>query len=144
MDDPEQFAAWAFAAGIPDPRSKKAPGKFPHQPMVNPACFPALSQMLWDLGFRHHADKQTKWVKPARGTHSNFQCWDMVDVKPLAEQMLVEEFPEMAKKLARVTPENHKDMVKEQGEMVQELLRTLQEATAQVQGATEYNHGLSE
>ncbi|OMC55449.1 hypothetical protein A5747_13315 [Mycobacterium sp. IS-836] len=131
MENPEQFAAWAFAAGVPDPRGKTLPGKFPNQPMINPNCFAAFSQMLWDLGFRHHEELQTKWVKPGTGPYSNFQTWDLVDAKPVMEQILVEEFPEIAKKLTQVTPENHRQAVKEQTEALQEAFARLQEAQEQ-------------
>lgn len=120
------------------------PGKkFPHHPM-NPGVFAGVSQMLWDFGFRHHSELQTQWVKPTKGTYSNFQCWDIVDVKPLMEEMVVEEFPELAQKLSRVTPENHKEMVKEQTELLREVFQRLQEAQSQVQQTTHYDHGMTE
>ena len=123
MDDPEQFAAWAFAAGVPDPRGER----YPNQPLIPAKCFPALSKMLWDFGFRFDPEKQTKWVGQRSGPTRNFEAWGTTDIKPedimgdLA-QMAAEEFPEVAAKVAAVTPENHKEAFEAQAK---ELLSAL-------------------
>lgn len=75
MENPDEFAAWAFAAGIPDPRGQE----WGHQPLVPAPCFPALSRMLWDMGFRHHADLQTKWVGDFSGPERNFVAVGLSD-----------------------------------------------------------------
>lgn len=134
MDNPEQFAAWAFAAGVPHPRSEEIPGKFPNQPLINQNCFPSLSKQMWQFGFRHHPELQEKWVKPATGQLRNFTTWDVVDAMPTVAEMLVEEFPEKAKTLAGVTPENHKQMVKEQEAKVTDMLAKLQAAVDGMKG----------
>jgi hypothetical protein len=113
---------------VPDPRSKNFPGRFPNQPLINPNCFGALSELLWDLGFRHHEDLQTKWVKPLSGPASNFSVWDITDVKPHAAEMLVDQFPEVAKKLEKVTPENHQEALREQSAALKESLKRLESA----------------
>lgn len=100
MEDPEQFAAWAFAAGVPDGRGEK----FPHQPMIPAVNFKALSRMLWDMGFRHHSELQTKWVnaRPATSPSMNFEAWGTTDVKPEQISELVEKEPEVAAKVADI------------------------------------------
>lgn len=87
MENPEEFAAWAFAAGIPDPRGPE----WGHQPLVPAPCFPALSRMLWDMGFRHHADLQTKWVADFSGPERNFVAAGLSDepVAPKADPRAV-------------------------------------------------------
>ena len=91
MTKPTEFAAWPFSAGIPDPRGDR----YPHQPLVPPQCFPALSQMLWDLGFRHHEEEQVKWVNPRSGPAMNFEAWGLTDKSPA----------EVAEELAKSSPE---------------------------------------
>lgn len=103
------------------------PGKFPNQPLISPACFGVLSEQLWQLGFRHHPELQEKWIKPVNGQLQNFTTWDLVDVMPKAAEMIVEEFPEVAKTLSKVTPENHKQMVQEQTASLIEKLSLLQQ-----------------
>lgn len=110
MNDPEQFAAWVWAAGIPDARGER----YPNQPMIPAPNFPAVSAMLWALGFRHHAELQTQWVKSAFGPDMNFQAWGLTDVAPVAAEMLVDQSPEQAAavaaraaELALMTPEKH-------------------------------------
>lgn len=110
------------------------PGKFPNQPLISPACFNVLSEQLWELGFRHHPELQTRWIKPVQGAVRNFTTWDLVDIMPTAVEMLVEEFPEKAKTLAGVTPENHKQMVKEQEALVLGKLQELQAAIENMKG----------
>lgn len=145
MEDPKEFAAWAFAAGIPDARSGMVvQGKaveFPHQPLIPPANFGAVSQMLWDLGFRHHDDLQTKWVKPpVQSFGGNFEAWGITDDKPdleaLAAQMVTEEFPGMAERLAKVTPEKHKEALRVQVVKLQDSLKRLKEAQANATEST--------
>jgi hypothetical protein len=110
MNNPEEFAAWAFGAGVPDPRGER----YPNQPLIPGKCFGPLSKMLWDLGFRHHDDLQTKWVGVASGPMRNFEAWGTTDIKPediVADvaAMAVDQFPEVAAKVAAVTPETHKE-----------------------------------
>lgn len=110
------------------------PGKFPNQPLISPNCFSVLSEQMWELGFRHHPELQTRWIKPVSGAARNFTTWDLVDIMPTAVEMLVEEFPEKAKTLAMVTPENHKQMVKEQEALVMDKLQALQAAIENMKG----------
>lgn len=57
MTDPRQHFAWALAF-FPSPNQQM--GDVP----IHPTVRPGMSQMLWDLGYRHHADLQTKWLLP--------------------------------------------------------------------------------
>lgn len=89
---------------------------------------------MWELGFRHHPELQERWLKPASGQLRNFTTWDLVEVMPTAAEMVVEEFPEVVKTLAKVTPENHKQMVKEQEAKVTDMLAKLQAAVEGMKG----------
>jgi hypothetical protein len=109
MNNPEQFAAWAFAAGVPDPRA----GQWPNQPLIPPAAMPRLSKLLWDLGFRHVAEDQTLWITPGTGPDRNFQTWATTDVMPNAAEMLAEIAPDKAAAITRVTPETHQAALQE-------------------------------
>lgn len=101
MENPEEFAAWAFAAGIPDPRGEQ----FGHQPLIPAPCFASVSRMLWDLGFRHHGDLQTKWVADYRGPERNFVAVGLSDVDPQTvvqetADVVAEQFPALAAQLS--------------------------------------------
>jgi len=128
MDDPEEFAAWAFAAGIPDPRGEQ----FPNQPLIPAPCFSKVSKMLWNLGFRHHADLQTKWVADYSGPDRNLVALGLSDtpesVVEKAAEMLADQFPSIAARVASVTPENRDQLVAEQTEALKESLDRLREA----------------
>ena len=125
MENPAEFAAWAFAAGVPDPRGDR----FGNQPLIPAPCFPALSQMLWDFGFRHHADLQTKWVPEYPGPDRNLLALGVTDKEPekltaLAAEMLIDQFPAVAEKLSKVTPENRDQFIQEQaGEWLSAMAR---------------------
>jgi hypothetical protein len=54
MDDPRQHFAWALS-------SFPAPNQDMGDVAIHPMVRPEKSQRLWDLGFRHHPDLQTKW-----------------------------------------------------------------------------------
>lgn len=126
MDDPKEFAAWAFAAGIPDPRGHT------FQTLVPPACFPAISHMLWELGFRHHAELQTKWVPDYQGSDRNFVALGLTDSEPSdviaqAMEMVVDQFPDVAARIASMTPENRDEVVALQA---RELLASVEKLRA--------------
>jgi hypothetical protein len=55
MDSPREFAAWAVTC-FPDPR-EGAKGQL----VPLPGAPPELSEQLWKLGFRHHADLMTDY-----------------------------------------------------------------------------------
>ena len=129
MNDPEQFCAWAFAAGVPDPRGDK----YQPQPLVPAKCTPGLSRMLWNLGFRHHPELQTEWVNPASGPTRNFEAWGTTKINP--EDILgdvaafaADQFPDVAERVSKVTPETHKQALAEQAEQLLSSVARLQEA----------------
>lgn len=133
MDDPQEFAAWAFAAGVPDPRGEQ----FGYQPLIPAPCFPAVSQMLWDLGFRHHADLQTRWVPDYLGPDRNHVALGVTETNPAdfmaqASEMLVDQFPEVAAKVAEMTPENRDEVIRAQAEELMASIERLKAATEQL------------
>lgn len=131
MSDPQEFAAWAFAAGVPDPRGEQ----FGHQPLIPAPCFPAVSQMLWDFGFRHDPALQTRWVPDYIGPDRNHVALGVSETNPadamkLAAEMLVDQYPDVASKIAEITPENRDEMVAAQAEELMASIAKLQAATA--------------
>lgn len=130
MDDSQEFAAWAFVAGVPDPRGER----FGHQPLIPAPCFPALSQMLWELGFRHHADLQTRWVPDYLGPDRNHVALGVTSDDPetvmrQAAEMLVDQFPDVAERVASMTSENRDDVIQAQAEELMASVAKLREAT---------------
>ena len=132
MENPEEHFAWAFAAGVPDPRMNNTT----FQMVIPPPCFASISRMLWDFGFRHNPELQTRWVPEYAGADRNFTPLGVTDVRPdnvvdFATQMVAEEFPEVAARIARTTPENHEEMAREQAKALLESVARLKAATAQ-------------
>ena len=112
LDDPEEMFAWMFTAGIPDPRVQEG-RKYPHQPLVPPSCFGALSKMLYAMGARFHPELQKAWVKERSGPISNFEAWGTQDIEPLAAELLAEQYPERAQRIASLTPDQAKREITE-------------------------------
>ena len=136
MDDPKEFAAWAFAAGIPDPRYQN----LTFQTLIPAPCFPAISQMLWDFGFRHHPELQKKWVPEYAGADRNLMALGVTDVNPsnvveLAAEMVADQFPDVAQKIAQMNPENRDEMVREQAQALLASMEKLKAATSKLDGA---------
>lgn len=133
MDDPQEFAAWAFAAGVPDPRGDS----FGYQPLIPAPCFSGVSQMLWDFGFRHHADLQTKWVPEYLGPDRNQIALGVTASSPdevikQAAEMLVDQFPDVAQRISGMTPENQDEVIKAQAEQLLSSMERLRAATAKM------------
>lgn len=129
MENPEQFAAWAFAAGVPDPRGER----YAYQPLIPGKCHAVFSRLLWDLGFRHHAELQTKWVGERSGPMRNFEAWGSTDVKPEdimgdVAAMAAEQFPEVAAKIAAIEPGKQQEAVEAQAKELLSALDRLREA----------------
>lgn len=110
MDNPEQFAAWCWAGGIPDP----SPVRPDPIPIIAPQLTAGISQQLWDFGFRHHSDLQTKWIEGGAGLGG---CAPIVDEPPkassfedLVRQFLAERDPKMLEAILS-SPEEEKDRV---------------------------------
>ena len=111
-NDPQQFAAWVWAAGIPDP----SPMRPDPIPVIMPALADAISQQLWDFGFRHHPELQTKWIEGGAGLGG---CAPIVDHPPkvssfneLVKQFLAERDPKLLEAIL-AAPETDKDRVVE-------------------------------
>ena len=60
-------------------------------PLIAPQLAGEVSKMLWDFGFRHHPNLQTKWINGAAGLGG---VADMVDEKPPVDPVeeMAEEF----------------------------------------------------
>lgn len=102
-DDPAQFAAWCWAAGIPDP----SPNRPMPIPLISPMITEEISKMLWDFGFRHHPEFQKKWVSGIAGVGTLAQ---IVDEKPavnsqtqVALQFLQETNPDLYERVTNAT-----------------------------------------
>lgn len=83
-------------------------------PLIGPQLTEGVSQMLWDFGFRHHADKQTKWIK---GTAGLGMIADIVDETPettavedLFTNFLSEENPKLLEAI-RNSPDSERDKI---------------------------------
>lgn len=131
MDDPKEFAAWAFSAGIPDPRGKG----LGYQTLIPAPCFAAISEMLWNFGFRHHPELQTQWVPEYAGPDRNLLALGVSDTNPddllaRATEMVVDQFPEMAARIASMTEENRDEMLRAQAAELLSSVDKLKAATA--------------
>jgi len=77
MDNPREFAAWAVTY-CPDPR-----GGAKGQMVPLPGVPPELSEQLWNLGFRHHADLMTHY--PITGDQPGMGWLNPVKFVPKAD-----------------------------------------------------------
>lgn len=137
-DKPREAFAWMFAAGVPDPRG--GGDRYPNQPLIPPQCFEALSEMLWKMGARFHPELQELWVKPGDGLLGNFQANGVTDIQPEdieadAVEMLAEQFPDVAERVAQVTPDTHAEVLREQSAALMDSLARLRAASRKMGGA---------
>lgn len=119
MGDPRQHFAWALAS-FPGPNREM--GEVPLHPMVRPA----LSQRLWDCGFRWHEELQTKWFVPGPHPEAGYLNTPALVDRPAydeylaahadpdadtqkwqaaAETMLAQLDPALAARISSMTPE---------------------------------------
>lgn len=136
MDDPKEHFAWAFAAGVPDPRYKN----LTFNALIPAPCFAAISEMLWNFGFRHHPELQTKWVPAYAGVDRNLLALGVTDVNPdnivdLAAEMVADQFPDVAERIMKMTPENRDDVMREQAEALLASVEKLKQATSNLDQA---------
>lgn len=141
LDDPQEMFAWMFAAGVPDPRNGVQGRNYGNQPLIPPKCYGALSQMLYDMGARFHPELQKVWVGAKSGPDSNFVALGTVDVKPeevmgTIAAMTADQYPEMAAKIAAVTPETQKQVGDEVTQKLLDNLARLRELSEQVKEGT--------
>lgn len=131
MDDPKEHFAWAFAAGVPDPRYNN----LTFQSLIPAPCFAAISEMLWHFGFRHHPELQTKWVPEYAGADRNLLALGVTDVSPenvveLAAEMVADQFPDVAARIASMTPENRDEVIAAQARDLLSAVEKLRAASA--------------
>lgn len=112
-DNPQEFAAWCWAAGIPDP----SPVRPAPIPLIGPMLVNGVSEMLWHFGFRHHPDLQTKWIT---GTAGVATMADLTDRKPEADsfnekakEFLSSTNPKLLEAVLRGTPDERAEMLKQ-------------------------------
>lgn len=110
-ENPKQFAAWCWAAGIPDP----SPVRPMPIPLIGPMLVEGLSEMLWEFGFRHHSDLQEKWIDGAAGlatmaTVSNEKpAADPFD--QMAEDFLSANNPKLLEAIRKSKPEEREQLL---------------------------------
>lgn len=141
MNDPAQHFAWALGA-LPSPNPEMGSVPFP------PVARPLLSQLLWDLGFRHDETKQVKWLIPGdhpEGGYLNvpkivdrceFDEWLAAHSDPdgeaekwraTAEMLLGRLDPKLAQRIADMTPEQKAQAVEVQRQNLPPALKRLAE-----------------
>ena len=136
LDDPKEMFAWMFAAGVPDPRGEQ----FHNQPLIPPMCYGVLSELLYKLGARFVPEEQKLWLDEPKGATRNFSVAATTDIKPedivpdLAE-FAADQFPEVAAKIAAVTPETHDSVAAEQTAALLDSLARLKAAREQMEAS---------
>ena len=129
LDDPKEMFAWMFAAGVPDPRGEQ----FHNQPLIPPMCYGALSEMLYNMGARFVPEEQKVWLETPKGPTRNFSVAATTDIKPedikqdLAE-FAADQFPEIAARVAAVSPENIDEAGREATAKLLDSLERLRQA----------------
>lgn len=99
MTDPRQHFAWALPF-FPSPNQQM--GDVP----VHPTVRPGTSQMLWDLGFRHQPELQTKWFLPGDHPEAGYlNVPHLVDAEEYEQYMAVHADPEADNEKWRATAE---------------------------------------
>lgn len=125
MDDPAQHVAWALGS-LPSANPEMGSVPFP------PVARPLLSQLLWDLGFRHDPTKQTRWLIPGDHPEAGYlnvpkvvdRCeydeWVAAHSDPdaeaekwraTAEMLLGRLDPKLAQRIADMTPDQKEQAV---------------------------------
>lgn len=150
MSDPRQHFAWA----IP---SFPAPNKDMGDVPVPTPVRPELSQRWWDLGFRHHADLQTKWFVPGDHPEAGYlnvpelverEKYDAYHAKhadpdaeagkwqATAEALLGRLDPKLAQRIADMTPEQRAAAAAVQREQLPAAMQRLAQLAETDQEAT--------
>ena len=97
-ENPQQHAAWCWAAGVPDP----APARPVPIPLIPPQLAAGISEMLWNFGFRHHPELQTRWIEGSAGLGMLAKIVDSAPVSnfsDLARQFLAEKRPDILEEI---------------------------------------------
>ncbi|MEU2013115.1 hypothetical protein [Nocardia sp. NPDC019302] len=99
MTDPRQHFAWALNF-FPSPNQQM--GDVP----IHPTVRPGMSQMLWDLGYRHQPELQTKWFVPGDHPEAGYlNVPTLVDAEQYQQYHAVHEDPETENEKWRDTAE---------------------------------------
>ncbi|MEV6432566.1 hypothetical protein [Nocardia sp. NPDC051463] len=148
MNDPRQHFAWALNS-FPSPNQQM--GDVPIHPMVRPL----MSQLLWDFGFRHDPELQTKWLIP--GDHpeagylnvpavvdaEQYEQWAAVHADPdlanekwrdTAEALLGKLDPKMLDRINNMTPEQRAAAAEMQREQLPAAFERLAQLKKQAEG----------
>ena len=83
-------------------------------PLIGPMLVEGLSQMLWNFGFRHHPDLQTKWIQGVAGLGTLAELTDKCPEDTFAED--AEDFlsannPELLESIRKAKPEDRKRLL---------------------------------
>lgn len=85
--------------------------------MIAPQLVEGLSEMLWDFGFRHHPDLQTKWIEGSAGLGGVAR---MVESPPssdefteAAESFLEANNPDLLRRIRNGSPEEKAALMKD-------------------------------
>jgi hypothetical protein len=104
-------------------------------PLIGPVLVESISQLLWDFGFRHHPDLQTKWIEGMAGLGTVAKLSDGPpppedDFSDLAQQFLAENNPDVLDALRSGKPEDRAKLLgrlEENFEQLRGLIDTLKE-----------------
>lgn len=128
---PNEFAAWCWAGGIPDP----SPVRPDPIPLIGPQLVGEVSKMLWEFGFRHHPEKQRRWIDGAAGLG---MCAPVVKEPPevnavdrIAEDFLKQNNPKLLEAIKKAPPEEKAKLISElEGsfEAIKDLIEKLKES----------------
>lgn len=109
-NNPKQHAAWCWAAGIPDP----SPARPMPIPLIAPQLTEGVSEMLWDFGFRHHPELQTKWIDGTAGLGTLARIADskpQEDFAASAEEFLSANNPELLQMVKNASDEDKQKLM---------------------------------
>jgi hypothetical protein len=98
-------------------------------PLITPQLVEGVSEMLWDFGFRWHADLQTKWIIGSAGLGMVAQLSDKTpaedDFEQSAEEFLTATNPEVLAAVKNASPEDRKQMLNKLEKNFEELNRLI-------------------
>lgn len=83
-------------------------------PLIAPQLVEGISQMLWDFGFRHHEELQTRWIEGAAGLGmvAKFSEKKPDDsFRAMAEEFLQANNPELLEEVRKSSPDEKKKLL---------------------------------
>jgi hypothetical protein len=130
--NPKEFAAWCWAAGIPDP----SPARPIPIPLIGPMLVEGVSQMLWDFGFRHHPELQQRWIN---GTAGLATIAEITDTEPEADrfdekaaEFLSANNPKMLELIRKASPAEREELLTKLESSFTELSSVIQTLKEQI------------